>query len=72
MDFLLPGPEDPRRAEVRRWLAEHPAPSGKQLAEARLVAPQWPRPWGLEADPIHQLIIDEELSAAKVRRPSRT
>ena len=69
MDFLLPGPEDPRRAEVRRWLAEHPAPSGRQLAEAGLVAPQWPRPWGLEADPIHQLIIDEELSRAKVRRP---
>ena len=69
MDFLLPGPEDPRRAEVRRWLAEHPAPSGRQLAEAGFVAPQWPRPWGLEADPIHQLIIDEELSKAKVRRP---
>jgi len=69
MDFLLPGVDDPRRAEVRRWLAEHPSPSGKQLAEAGYVAPQWPRPWGLEADPIHQLIIDEELSAAKVRRP---
>jgi alkylation response protein AidB-like acyl-CoA dehydrogenase len=34
------------------------------------VAPHWPKPWGLEADPIHQLIIDDELRRAKVSRPS--
>jgi len=33
------------------------------------VVPHWPAPWGLDADPLHQLIIDEELRAAKVRRP---
>jgi len=69
MDFQLPDSEDPRRAAVRQWLGEHRNASGKELAEAGLVAPQWPRPWGLDADPIHQLIIDEELSKAKVRRP---
>ena len=47
----------------------HPNPTGRQLAEAGYVAPQWPAPWGLGADPIHQLIIDDELSRAKVRRP---
>ncbi|HET6794729.1 MAG TPA: acyl-CoA dehydrogenase family protein [Acidimicrobiales bacterium] len=69
MDFDLPGESDPRRLEVRRWLEEHPSPSGRQLAEAGLVAPHWPRPWGLDADPVHQLVIDDELRRAKVSRP---
>jgi alkylation response protein AidB-like acyl-CoA dehydrogenase len=69
MDFELPSEDDPRRVEVRAWLAEHPSPTGRELAEAGYVAPHWPRPWGLEADPIHQLIIDDELRRAKVRRP---
>jgi 3-oxochol-4-en-24-oyl-CoA dehydrogenase len=70
MDFDLPAADDPRRVEVRAWLAEHPGPSGRQLAEAGLVAPHWPRPWGLDADPVHQLIIDDELRRAGVARPS--
>jgi alkylation response protein AidB-like acyl-CoA dehydrogenase len=70
MDFVLPGDDDPRRVAVRDWLAANPAPSGRQLAEAGLVAPHWPAPWGIGADPIHQLIIDEELSRARVRRPT--
>ncbi|MEQ1787987.1 MAG: acyl-CoA dehydrogenase family protein, partial [Acidimicrobiales bacterium] len=72
MDFELPPADDPRRLEVRAWLAEHPEPSGRALAEAGYVAPHWPRPWGLDADPIHQILIDEELAAAGVRRPSNT
>ena len=69
MDFELPPDDDPRRIEIRRWLAEHPSPTGRELAEAGLVAPHWPRPWGLDADPIHQLIIDDELRRAGVQRP---
>ena len=72
MDFELPPPDDARRIEVRAWLDTHPSPSARQLAEAGYVAPHWPRPWGLDADPIHQILIDEELSAAGVRRPSNT
>jgi alkylation response protein AidB-like acyl-CoA dehydrogenase len=72
VDFELPGADDPRRVSVRSWLAEHPAPSGRELAEAGYVAPHWPEPWGLDADPIHQILIDEELAAAGVRRPSNT
>jgi alkylation response protein AidB-like acyl-CoA dehydrogenase len=68
----LPGIEDARRKDVRDWLEANPSPSGRQLAEAGLVAPHWPKPWGLEADPIHQLIIDEELRRAKVNRPGNT
>jgi alkylation response protein AidB-like acyl-CoA dehydrogenase len=70
MDFHLPAPDDPRRLAVRAWLAEHPRPSGRELAEAGYVAPHWPAPWGFDADPIHQLIIDDELAAAHVRRPT--
>jgi alkylation response protein AidB-like acyl-CoA dehydrogenase len=69
MDFELPAIDDPRRIEVRAWLKEHPRPSGRDLAAAGFVAPHWPRPWGLGADPIHQLVIDEELRAANVGRP---
>ncbi len=70
MDFELPPEDDPRRLAVRAWIAEHPSPTGRQLAEAGYVAPHWPKPWGLDADPMHQLLIDEELAAAKVRRPA--
>jgi 3-oxochol-4-en-24-oyl-CoA dehydrogenase len=70
VDFDLPAADDDRRLEVRRWLEEHPQPSGRHLAEAGLVAPHWPRPWGLDADPVHQLIIDDELRRARVSRPS--
>jgi alkylation response protein AidB-like acyl-CoA dehydrogenase len=69
MDFELPGEDDGRRQEVRAWLADHPRPTGRQLAEAGYVAPHWPRPWGLEADPVTQLVIDDELRRAKVFRP---
>jgi alkylation response protein AidB-like acyl-CoA dehydrogenase len=69
MDFQLPAEDDPRRLAVRDWLAAHPHPTGRQLAEAGYVAPHWPEPYGLGADPVHQLIIDDELSRAGVRRP---
>jgi len=66
----LPGDTDERRISIRTWLAEHPRPTPRQLAHAGYVAPHWPAPWGLAADPIHQLIIDDELSRAGVQRPS--
>ncbi len=69
MDFELPGEDDPRRRAVRTWLGANPSPTGRALAEAGYVAPHWPAPWGLDADPIHQLVVDDELRAAGVRRP---
>ena len=69
MEFELPPPDDPRRLEVREWLAANPSPSHVDLAHAGYTVPHWPRPWGLDADPIHQIIIDEELRAARVTRP---
>jgi alkylation response protein AidB-like acyl-CoA dehydrogenase len=69
IDFELPPDDDPRRLEVRAWLAEHPRPTGRALADAGWVAPHWPRPWGRDADPLTQLLVDDELAAAGVRRP---
>jgi alkylation response protein AidB-like acyl-CoA dehydrogenase len=69
MDFQLPADDDPRRLAVREWLNANPSPSNRVLAEAGYVAPHWPAPYGIGADPIHQLIIDDELSRAGVRRP---
>src|SRR5439155_19349367 len=67
--FELPPEDDPRRLEVRAWLTEHPNPDGRQLAEAGYVVPHWPKPWGLDADPLQQLIIEDELKRAKVHKP---
>ena len=39
------------------------------LADAGLLAPHWPRPYGREAGPAEQLLIDQELAAAGVTRP---
>jgi len=68
MDFDLPPDDDPRRLELRAWLDAHRDPSPAELHAAGLVVPHWPRPWGIDADPIHQLIIDEELRRANVSR----
>lgn len=69
MDFDLPGNDHPDRRSVRNWLEAHPQPTGRQLAEAGYVAPHWPAPWGVDADPIRQLVIDDELKRAGVHRP---
>lgn len=68
MDFDLPGEDHPYRRSLREWLGTHPEPSGRELAKAGYVAPRWPAPWGLDADPIQQLVIDAELKRAGVSR----
>ena len=50
MDFALPADDDPRRLEVRAWLAAHPSPSRRDLAVGGFIAPHWPSPWGRDAD----------------------
>ncbi|MCP5028680.1 MAG: acyl-CoA dehydrogenase [Actinomycetia bacterium] len=69
MPIALPPRDDPRRLQVRAWFDSHPEPTARQLAAAGYVAPHWPEPWGLGADPELQLIIDDELARAGVSRP---
>ena len=70
MDFDLPPDDHHARRAVRDWIASNPDPTGREMAEAGYVVPHWPKPWGLEADPLAQLVIDEELAEAGIRRPS--
>ena len=51
------------------WLEDIRA---RRLAEGGLVAPHWPQPWGMGADPTLQLIVDDELRRAGVSRPTNT
>ncbi len=39
------------------------------LAEAGYLTPHWPKPYGLDAGPVEQLVVDEELARAKLTRP---
>ncbi|MCC7075700.1 MAG: acyl-CoA dehydrogenase family protein [Acidimicrobiia bacterium] len=69
MDFDMPPEAEEFRAEIRAWLDENPNPTPKLLAERGLVAPHWPKPYGLDATPIQQIVIDEELKRASVPKP---
>ncbi len=70
MDLDLPGEDDPRRVEVRAWFAANPKPSPRQLVDAGYVVPHWPRPYGLDAEPALQLIIEDEMRRAGVAKPT--
>ena len=70
MDFDFPPDDDPRRLEVRAWLEQHPEPTPDELVDVGYVVPHWPAPYGIEADPMMQIIIDDELRRAKVYRPA--
>ena len=69
MDFNLPGEDDPRRLEIRAWFEANPDASYPEMAERGLTAPNWPKPWGLGADPELQLIIYEEIERAGIKDP---
>jgi 3-oxochol-4-en-24-oyl-CoA dehydrogenase len=75
VDFDLPAEAETYRDEVRAFLRDH-APDGRfpkdwnqRMAEAGYVAPHWPKPWGRDAGPVQQVVIDEELRAAGAPRP---
>ena len=63
---------DGLRAEIRSLVESIAARPKEQrragLVEAGLFVPHWPAPWGRDAGAVEQLIIDEELERAGVRR----
>ncbi len=65
--------EDGMRTEVReraQRIAQLPDEERRAaLAESGYLTPHWPEPHGLGADPVQQLVIDEELARAGVSRP---
>jgi alkylation response protein AidB-like acyl-CoA dehydrogenase len=42
----------------------------KRMADDGWLVPHWPRPWGRDAGPLEQLVIDEEFTRAQVARPN--
>jgi 3-oxochol-4-en-24-oyl-CoA dehydrogenase len=50
--------------------AVNTGPRRTLLAEHGLVAPAWPRPWGLDASPLQQLIVQDEFDRRGLDQPS--
>jgi alkylation response protein AidB-like acyl-CoA dehydrogenase len=74
LDVDLPAGSEGQRAELRREVdAIAAAPPEQQralLVDAGLFVPHWPPPWGRASGPVEQLLIDQELSRARLRRPN--
>jgi 3-oxochol-4-en-24-oyl-CoA dehydrogenase len=75
LDFELPSDAEALRDEIRGLVAkvkegEDPTERRRRLVEYGLISPHWPRPYGRDAGPLEQLVIDEELREAHVRRPN--
>ncbi|ATD72290.1 MULTISPECIES: acyl-CoA dehydrogenase [Gordonia] len=70
----LPPEAEELRVRVRADIADIAAAEGEaaqreKLIETGYVMPHWPKPWGRAADAVEQLVIEEELAAAGVKRP---
>jgi alkylation response protein AidB-like acyl-CoA dehydrogenase len=69
----LPDEADRWRTEIQAELAEIATLSWadqiERFAAGGFVAPHLPRPWGREATPLEQVIIAQELRAARLRPP---
>lgn len=63
------GIRDQVRADAERIAGLPEGHRRAALVEKRLLTPHWPAPYGLGADPVHQLVIDEELAEAGVTLP---
>ena len=74
MQVDLPAAAEPLRAQIRDELAAiaalEPAARTEQLASGGWVTPHLPRPWGRAAEPLEQVIIAQEMKAARVRGPA--
>src|SRR5436305_7440585 len=70
----LPPEAEPIRAAIRPDIDRLAALTGDErkqaLIETGYAMPHWPRPWGRDAKAIEQLVIEQELRAAGIKRPS--
>ena len=74
LELDLGGDEAARvRAEVDAFLADLPdddTARRRAIADAGYLVPHWPAPWGRDASPVAQLVIDEAFDDAGIERPS--
>ncbi|MEI6253508.1 MAG: acyl-CoA dehydrogenase, partial [Mycobacteriaceae bacterium] len=57
------------RAEAQRLTALDEKAQLDELIATGYVMPHWPKPWGRAAGAVEQLLVEEEFSAAGVKRP---
>jgi len=67
----LEGRDEPIRGEIRESVGRIATADDRRsaLVEAGYLTPHWPAPHGLGADPVAQIVIDQELARAGVTRP---
>lgn len=69
----LPPEAEEMRADIRADVAEIAALDGKaqrdKLIATGYVMPHWPKPWGLAASAVQQLVIEQEFAATGIKRP---
>jgi alkylation response protein AidB-like acyl-CoA dehydrogenase len=70
----LPPEAEPVRAAIGPDVARLRDLAGEQrkqaLIEGGYAMPHWPKPWGRDATAIEQLVIEQEFTAAGIKRPS--
>src|SRR5215469_5011129 len=70
----LPPEAEPIRQTVREFVGRiadlDEDGRRRALIEAGYVMPNWPKPWGRDAEALEQLVIEQEFAAAGVKRPS--
>lgn len=71
---VLPPEAEPMREEVRAFAGRvKELPEPEQLAafvEAGYAVPHWPKPFGREAGAVEQIVVEQELKAAGLKKPS--
>ncbi len=69
----LPAEAEELRARIREHARDIAALDSAaqldKLIETGYVMPHWPKPWGLGAGAVEQLVIEEEFRAAGIKRP---
>ncbi len=69
----LPPEAEELRTRIHAEVAEIAALDGRaqldKLIETGYIMPHWPKPWGLAADAVEQLVIEEEVRATAIKRP---
>uniref|UniRef100_UPI003F9476BF acyl-CoA dehydrogenase n=1 Tax=Mycobacterium sp. TaxID=1785 RepID=UPI003F9476BF len=69
----LPPEAEELRARIHADAAEIAALDKQEqrdkLIETGYVMPHWPKPWGLAADAVEQLVIEDEFRTAGIKRP---
>src|SRR5579863_3950807 len=70
----LPPEAEPVRAAIGPDVARLRDLAGEQrkqaLVDSGYAMPHWPKPWGLDATAVEQLVIEQEFAAAGIKRPS--